>query len=270
MRQRRRRERLLRRVGVDQERQDRMRVRRRGDLDLPAAGRGAIEIGQRPQDVVLDAVHQIDVGAREAATPPLQRRQLRILLRSLEAEPGEIEQRLQIAQVRDLELAPRRRLAAHPPRLVAPQEELRVAGQRPDHGVVVGGEEMIQQEAALRLVRLLGRDARRLAEQIGAAARVGPRLVEQDRRQVDRHPHPGELLEHLDHVVVRARGVQAHPRQPRDALPLQAVLRLVQVPEERDGGTHGGPQPAKRTSGDTTAMPSSLTVMPRARSCSAS
>ena len=60
-------------------------------------------------------------------------------------------------------------------------------------------------------------------------------LVTQARHHREMRLHPRELLEQARHVEVVLRRVQAHPRQDELARLGMLVVRLVHVPDDRDG-----------------------------------
>lgn len=93
--------------------------------------------------------------------------------------------------------------------------------------------------------------------------RVVEQLVEEYRRDVDRHVHFGMLQQQRGHGVIVAESVQSHPWHPMIPGRLRGrvvpVPRLVEVPEEGDG------QPVPQRQGQPRAHNRLITVLPADR-----
>jgi len=73
--------------------------RRRGQLDLPALGKLAVQRHHLPQNLDVPVKQELLVILGEIAALDLQFLQLGVALEGERVDPGEVEQHLQIAQV---------------------------------------------------------------------------------------------------------------------------------------------------------------------------
>ncbi len=87
------------------------------------------------------------------------------------------------------------------------------AGQQVEHGV-------------------LGRGA--LVQQVSQLQRIVVELLEQNRGEIDHHPHLRVALQVRRHVAVVLHAVQVHPRQVIGAVQPVTVIGLVHVPRQHD------------------------------------
>ena len=134
------------RVGVDQQRQDRMEERRRGELDLPAVLQPSVQRDDPGNDVALARQHGLLVGLRELPSLGRQLPEDGVLRQGPMAEPGEIVPYLQIQQVLGGEPAGQVGEVLIARVRATLEQQTVVPVVRTDHRVPVGAEEVAQDE----------------------------------------------------------------------------------------------------------------------------
>jgi hypothetical protein len=242
-RQGRSRVRLVVRFRVREQRQDRVVVRRRGELDLAALGRRAVGGHDRAQERQLAGAQPRLVGLVVPAALGGQRAHVGIVRQPVEVEPGELRQHLQVEEVllgEDGRARVQRRPLRHGAAEVPQLEEARPGR----HQHVRHQEERAQGE---RLLVRRERGGRHQADPQLAlrrpVLRVRLQLVDERRNQVEGRVHGRRGCQRLQHAEVVAQRVQAHPGQQERAVHRVAVRRLVHVPDERDPDLRPAPCP---------------------------
>ena len=139
---------------VEQERQDRVEIGRRGQFDLARLGEPAVQRQDLPQDLQVLVEHALLFRLREVAALGEQFAQGRILLEGERVDPGEVEPDLQVPEVAFAEAAQgfAGGVAAGGAALV----QLGVARERTDHVVRVRHEEVVEQVEAVLLAQAVG------------------------------------------------------------------------------------------------------------------
>ena len=218
-------------VGVGDQRQDRVRERRGGHLDAALLPQAGVQRDHLPEDAPVLGQHHLLVRLDVAASALHQHRQGRGS-QEVGVGPGEVEQHLEVAEVL---LRPRlqRRVDAAAGAVVGQLPVAGEAGDRP--GIDV--EETLQQEAPVVRGQPPGGDLRS-----HPVAVLGPRgkvfeLQQQGRREVEHRPHAGVLGHQRRHVVIILGRVHPHPRPGIHAGPVLGmeglgVERLMLMPHE--------------------------------------
>ncbi len=220
-------------VGVAEEREDRVVVRGRRELDLAALGEpppARDDLAHDPPlggEDVLDVLPGVAAPLRGEGAEPL------VVGEGAEAHPGEVEVEL---QVRQLLVAERRGDAREVHRsAVAPAllQQVPVSWRGADVPLPVDHEERAQDRLPLLRPELRDRTRRELEEPVpGAARHVLLELLEEHRREVHGAAHARVAIQDPRHVVVGAGRVEAHPGHEELARLRLLVGRLVHVPEE--------------------------------------
>ncbi len=117
-----------------------------------------------------------------------------------------------------------------------------VAVVRPDHRVRKGHEEVVEDRAGVVVVQAVGRASRERQMRVGRPVDVGVELGQQARHQVDRAAELGDLLQMQGHPQVILGRVQPDPGHGVLARDVIGVVRLVLMPHDRQGnGYHRSP-----------------------------
>ena len=238
------RERLPRDARVGEERQDRVVVRARRGLDVPARERclpGGNHVRQRA-GLPVEQVALLALGEPMPALPEVDEQRV---LQELRARPREVEQDDEVAEVGLLE----------GPTRLGPGLEVGEAGEAREDAVV-HGEEVLEGKAPRARVPRRDRSPGDLEERVRAALREHLDLVEESRDEVRGVRDAGIRREERGQRRIVLERVEAHPRQRR-GLPVERdVPRLVEVPEEEDaerGRRQEGPFYRTRAAGTSRA-----------------
>ena len=183
----------------------------------------------------MDVEHAQLLRLGEIAPLPLQLRQLRVEPLRGVAAPREIEPHLQIQKLL------RRKIAQPAPHIVAVESQPALVQQLPVareglHQIVpVDFEKVLQDRELLMLLQLRRRTPRPVQPEV--ADFPVDQLLElqhQHRREIEIHPHAGEILDHRNHVEIALHPMQPHPRHHRRLRRGIDVVRLVHVPKKND------------------------------------
>ena len=153
VRERRTWQRDARSIGVDQERQDGMAVWGERELHLPPRDERPPHRNGGGGNLTLKTKHRSDIGGVEAPLLAPERGHERVVGGGTKAEPLQVEEQLQVAQVGVVEAGYRRLVE-----LLAPErEQLRIPRLGAHAALPMAGEEVADDEAPLRPRELLGR-----------------------------------------------------------------------------------------------------------------
>jgi hypothetical protein len=197
-------------IGIAQQRQDGVVVRRGGDFDL--AGAGQLRYSGSTWPTISRCFSPMRCWSSSVKLRPRARptRGPRVVLLKLLVEPGELRPHLQVAKILRAESggAPRRSSA------LPGVEELAVARIAIDHALRIGIEGMAQQESAVGVGEAFGGLESQPAEtDRGFAGSVLGHLRHHGRHQVEGLADFGEFLQHAHHAVVVLERVHARPGQ---------------------------------------------------------
>ena len=240
--------RLPRTALVPQERQDRVIERRGRQFDLAALHQFPMERNDLSQHIELLVEQPRFLSLRPAVSLQQERLQVGVEIKQQRMEPCEVAPDLQVSDVTFCEPLDRllERIAVGRPLLV----QLRVTRMRADHVVVVGHEELVEQEARVGFVQTIGGSPRDIEMPVARTA-VGVRqqLFEQAGNKIDRATKLGHLFDVPRHPPIVLRPMQPHPRHRVLTPDAIRVVGLMLMPDKGEvDGRHEGRGLSRRIS----------------------
>ncbi len=224
------------RVGVADQRKNRMIKRRRRNFDRSLLGGARVGRQNFGQQFPLARDYKTLIFKRIIAFFPDQRRNVRVFQKEF-VEPCDLRQHLQVGEIPRLKIF--LRFLGRLPMLPEALPQLPVARIPTDQVRRVGLKKILQGKLSLLQRQVLCRLGGHLKKRILRRPRnVVLNLNDQRRHQIEVLVNIGKLIQQLHHAVVVLEGMQAHPRQAILARHQILVKGLVLVPEKDE--TQGG------------------------------
>ena len=215
-------------LGIAQQGQDGMVVRRSGDLDLPGGSQFLVNGEHAAHELALLLSHAPLIFRLEIAPAAQPVAHFAVVGQELFVEPRQLGPHLQVAKFLCTE-----DVGAGPLPGFECVEQLAVTRMPVDHALRIGIERMTQQEVLVRVSQALGRLEGHLEERVRGFARgVLGHLRHHGGHQVESLVDLREVLQDSGHAEIVLEGVHARPGQLILAGNQVLVIRLVHVPQE--------------------------------------